>query len=130
MSRAKGKIIGILRILNKSRQNSGTAERVHYFDILEVNTEANDYIDLIMWQNATVPELPILWHISDEELGRSLGQQQQRFLSPLKIPNYPCHYTHSVERCVKMLTTEAAIPVCVPERRDGFIRSNNCSPEN
>ncbi|GBM07635.1 hypothetical protein AVEN_228139-1 [Araneus ventricosus] len=82
------------------------------------NFEAEDYRELIDWQNWEKTEPPLSMGISDETLKQIVvdGAPSEAF----DFQNYPCP-THSVERCVK-LVTEASAAVCDAIRRDGFIR--------
>ncbi|GBL77695.1 hypothetical protein AVEN_152916-1 [Araneus ventricosus] len=107
--------LGLRRIMEAiARKSIGLRK----FTILDFNFEAEDYHELIDWQNWEKTEPPLTIGISDEALKQIVvdGGPAEVF----DFQNYPCH-THSVERCVK-LVTEASAAVCGVTKRNGFIR--------
>ena len=81
-----------------------------------MNFKANDYIDLIDWQQTDISEPPLLADVRLEDIELFVAGGS---VPVMDFPKYPCH-TQSVERCVK-LVTEAALSVCSTATRDGFI---------
>lgn len=107
--------LGLRRIL-KAREIKTKA--IRHFKLPSLNFDAEDYINLIDWQNTEVTEPPITSNISTEDLKEFIRSPDTPMLD---FPKFPCH-TQAVERCVK-LVTEAAKSVVGPAARDGFIHS-------
>lgn len=80
-----------------------------------INFLAEDYIDMITWDEKEINPPPLIQNIYDEDL-ISLVKN-----SNLKIPDIPCH-TQSVERCIKTVT-EASQQVCGSKSREGLIQN-------
>lgn len=89
------------------------------FIVPKLNFEANEYFDLITWQDLEVTEPPILSLFSDAELNKVVLNPTTDTVT--KIRNIPCN-TQAVERAVKIVT-EVSGSVCGAERRDGMIRT-------
>lgn len=104
--------LAVCRIL-KARSNSASNE-LRTFMVPKINFEANDYIELINWQETSVYEPPITKKLTSDELPKF-------YINFKNLSSYPCH-TQAVERCVKMVT-EAAGSVMGSESRDGQIRT-------
>ena len=105
--------LAMRRILRARSEKYG----VRKFAIPKINFEAEDYIDLIDWQNTAVFEPPILTNTAVDDLEMFVANGEAPVID---FPKYPCH-TQSVERCIK-LVTEASAAVCGLKARDGFIR--------
>nr|CAH7731779.1 unnamed protein product [Callosobruchus chinensis] len=99
--------------IKKARTN--TSKELRVFKAPKLNFDADDYIDIIDWQNINVTEPPITKALTIEEL------TEQSSHNTLNIGEYPCH-TQAVERCVKVIT-DASLKVCGSEARDGYIRA-------
>jgi hypothetical protein len=107
--------LGLRRILKARTVNS---RKIRKFDIPKLNFDAQDYTDLIDWQNVTVTSPPLLMKVPDDEVKASILSG-----NPLEFEKLPCH-TQAVERCIK-LVTEASTAVCGAAARDGFINVRN-----
>jgi hypothetical protein len=107
--------LGLRRILKARTVNS---RKIRKFDIPKLNFAAQDYTDLIDWQNVTVTSPPLLMKVPDDEVKASILSG-----NPLEFEKLPCH-TQAVERCIK-LVTEASTAVCGAAARDGFINVRN-----
>lgn len=81
----------------------------------QFNFFAEDYTNLLNWQDINITPPPILSKYPIEEL------KQMAKTNGLPPHDYPCH-TQSVERCVK-LVTEAAQRVIGESGRDGLIQN-------
>lgn len=88
------------------------------FKVPSFNFDAEDYTDIIIWQNHQLTEPPLTLNMTGEYLKAiakiGIGTCQL-------IKDFPCH-TQAVERCVK-LVTEASSAVCGKNKRDGFIKA-------
>ncbi|GBL81233.1 hypothetical protein AVEN_267048-1 [Araneus ventricosus] len=107
--------LGLRRIMAAIARKSIVLRK---FTIPDFHFEAENYHELIDWQNWEETEPPLAMGISDEALKQMMvdGVPAEVF----DFENYPYH-TQSVERCVK-LVTEASAAVCGATKRDGFIR--------
>ncbi|KAK2578323.1 hypothetical protein KPH14_012624 [Odynerus spinipes] len=105
--------LSLKRIL-KARVNDVSA-RVRVFKIPKLNFSAEDYIDVIVWNECQVTSPPILFKYSNEELIRIVQNND------LQVDDFLCH-TQAVERCVKSVT-EVSQRVIGPEARHGFIKN-------
>ena len=105
--------LAMRRILRARSEKYG----VRKFAIPKINFEAEDYINLIDWQNTAVLEPPILTNTAVDNLEMFVANGEAPVID---FPKYPCH-TQSVERCIK-LVTEASAAVCGLKARAGFIR--------
>jgi hypothetical protein len=105
--------LGMRRILRARSQKYG----IRQFCVPTLNFAANDYIDLIDWQNTNITEPPLLAEISVNDIEMFVVSGD---VPVIDFPKYLCH-TQAVERCVK-LVTEASAAVCGMQARDGFIR--------
>ncbi|KAF0705713.1 Uncharacterized protein FWK35_00035610 [Aphis craccivora] len=109
--------LAVTKIIEARKNNEeGT---IRCFQIPLLNFNANDYFELINWENNQVTEPPITSKIDQEILKQIIGGRNKE--NYFDIFNFPCH-TQAVERSVK-LVTEASAAVCGQTRRDGFIRS-------
>jgi hypothetical protein len=64
---------------------------------------ASDYIDLIDWTSCSVTIPPILSKLTVAKLQSLISGELSQLIN---IAKFPCH-THSVERCVKLVTDAA-----------------------
>jgi hypothetical protein len=102
----------ILRSRNECRQENGIRE----FVIPKLRFGANDYIDMIDWQNIKVTAPPVISALSKADLEECIARE---CVPAQEFPKFPCH-TQSVERSVK-LVTEASAAVIGQTSRHGFI---------
>ena len=105
---------GWRRILKARTENQNKS--VRKFVIPPLNFRAQNYCEIINWQDVSLTEPPATRAISDEEAENYIKTGKM-----FEIEDFPCH-TQSVERCIK-LVTEASASVCGHEKRDGFIRA-------
>lgn len=110
--------LAMRRILSIRTKESAAQGKIRKFEIPTINFLANDYIELIFWQEQAISEPTLTRHLTDEELKKEISENLP-MLSLLF--NLPCH-TQAVERCVKVVS-EASLSVCDSSARDGFIRS-------
>ncbi|GBP52809.1 WD repeat, SAM and U-box domain-containing protein 1 [Eumeta japonica] len=103
---------------------SETAPGIRTFKVPALNFDAEDYTQIITWQDLKITEPPLTSKLSDEAL-KSIVKSGLGTI--LKVKKYPCH-TQAVERCIK-LVTEASSAVCGEHKRDGFIRARLLSHE-
>lgn len=112
------------------RKSDEPNERVRIFNLPTSNFNANNYTEMIDWENITETILPILKKMD-------FGSNNAKFLAQKKLSDYelpfdlmklPCH-TQSVERCVKIVT-EASLAVCGEERRNSLILNTLKSRQN
>ena len=106
--------LGYRRILNVLKKDISNSIRT--FKVPKLNFEAEQYIDMINWQETTVTVPPLLHGIrvsTVEELIITGNKTEM-------IPKIPCH-TQAVERLIK-LVTDSSSAVSGPAARDGFIR--------
>ena len=89
---------------------------VRKFVLPTVNVTADNYDELVNWQDYQRTEPPMMMNITNEEIDIAIETGQRWTLD-----NFPCH-TQAVERHVK-LVTEAAAAVCGELRRDGYVRA-------
>lgn len=97
-------------------------ETTRDFVIPPLNFHANDYTELINWQNCSLTEPPLTKHIPSAEIEKMA--EMGGFVES-KLWNLPCH-TQAVERAVKIVS-EASSSVCGTKSRDGFIRTTLAS---
>lgn len=114
--RRKVRELSVERII-KARSNYDN-ETIRIFEVPTLNFEANDYCDMIFWDNVIVTPPPLLTNYSNESLLQFIENAAKKDLFP-----FPCH-TQAVERCVK-LVTEVSSKVSGEDTRDAFIRSVN-----
>ncbi|GBM50949.1 hypothetical protein AVEN_114602-1 [Araneus ventricosus] len=92
---------------------------IRYNIIPQLNFEAYDYTDMILWESTdvfiTVP--PVLRNISNEEIVDKLSLPNST-VPEWSFTDFPCHMV-AVERTVK-LVTEAVFRVCGFDARDGI----------
>lgn len=112
--------LALRRILKIRRATSDSGTVLRIFEVPTLNLNADDYIDLIDWENITEP--PLTKNITTEIICQAIIEPQIIQNEILKnIKNLPCH-TQATERCVK-LVTESSSAVCGPIRREGFIKN-------
>lgn len=105
--------LALRRIIKARTAKKSNSLRV--FKPPKLNFSAQDYTEIIVWQECEISAPPVLRNISDDDLRRKLNEKS------LEVVDFPCH-TQSVERCVK-LVTEASLSVTNAKHRDGFIRN-------
>lgn len=108
------------RIL-QARSSPHTEKVPRVFEVPQINFDANNYIDLIYWQQQFF-DPPILRHISNQEINEVIESQGDENLIFLKLP---CH-TQAVERSVKIVT-EASMSLCDKKSREGLIQAKLAS---
>lgn len=102
-------------------KNAQQTEEIRIFNLPNINFDANNYIELIDFDNEMTTIPPILMNF-DLSINDAKYYAQKKLCEHdlgFDIMNLPCH-TQSVERCVKIVT-EASISVCGEQRRNGFI---------
>lgn len=109
-----------LRRILKGRQTQGNSNQIRTFQLPIFNFDAEDYINLINWENVTEP--PITKFLTDDTILQAIADQNiiDSTILPA-IMHFPSH-TQATERCVKIVT-EASATVCGPVRRDGLIKT-------
>lgn len=107
--------LGLRRIL-KARAEKQTVLRE--FVVPKLNLDANEYFELINWQDTKITEPPLTADVPEADIRSFVKSGGQ---STIEFERFPCH-TQAVERCVKIVT-EASLAVCGEVSRDGFIRS-------
>lgn len=114
------KAMNIIFECRKSQTNE-----IRVFKVPKINFEAEDYVDLISWDQATEP--PLIKHLSDDELKELIMSKTSELKQILHLP---CH-TQAVERHVK-LVTEVSSAVCGFESRHariiGTLKSRSLMP--
>lgn len=121
---------GWTKIIQTRNENLSSLRQ---FQVPALNFDADNYIEMVDWENSEISVPPILQHFD-------FGSKSARTLANVKLihHNLPfdllevdCH-TQATERCVK-LVTEASNSVCGEQRRDGHIintlQSRNAMPE-
>ena len=106
--------LGWRRVLKARTQNQNKS--VRKFVIPPLNFRAQNYCDIINWQDVNFTEPPATRAISDEEVENYI--KTGKMFETEELPRH----TQSVERCIK-LVTEVSASVCGYEKRDGFIRA-------
>lgn len=106
----------IAELPNEQREHS-----IRHFQLPDLQINANDYTEMIDWNQQKITPPPVLNNTSTDELRNILSSNDNEPKYVWEFENFPCH-TQAVERTVK-LVTEAASTVCGFEMRDGFIRS-------
>ena len=96
---------------------------IRKFVLPTVNLNADNYYELVNWQDCQRTEPPMMMDITDEKIDSAIEAGQRWTLD-----DFPCH-TQAVERHVKIVT-EAAARVCGELRRDGYIRAKLLSRAN
>lgn len=107
--------LGLRRIL-KARAEKQPVLRE--FVVPKLNLDANEYFELINWQDTEITEPPLTADVPEADIRSFVKSGGQ---STIEFERFPCH-TQAVERCVKIVT-EASLAVCGEVSRDGFIRS-------
>jgi hypothetical protein len=112
-SRANMKTLAYRRILAVREKRSN----VRKFELPKLNFNANDYTDMIFWQEVDRCEPPIMQQYSSNDIRNLMNDK----ISPtLEIVQYPSN-TQAVERAVKMVT-EASQAVYGAQERDQLIK--------
>src|ERR1051325_324363 len=101
-------------ILNLREQKSDIGLQIRKFNVPVIKFDANDWDELINWDNVTITEPPMTSHLSSKEIEVVVD-------TPLAVAAYPNH-TQSAERCIK-LVTDASKAVYGYDAQDGFIRA-------
>lgn len=116
------KQISVLALRKILKSRDSVSRGVREFRVPNLNFAADDYIDIVTWNEVAVTEPPVLKKITTSIILECIETPEKidRLIIPL-LKKYPCH-TQATERCVK-LVTEASAAVCGPKRRDGFIRT-------
>jgi hypothetical protein len=104
--------LGLRRLMKAKKQKKSGLRK---FAIPILNFQANEYFDLIDWQEH-LTEPPLLLELSEDEISHHI---REAACAMMEFPKFPCH-TQAVERCVK-LVTEASAAVSGAEARHGFI---------
>ena len=105
-----------MRRILKARAEKQTVLRE--FVVPKLNLDANEYFELINWQDTKITEPPLTADVPEADIRSFVKSGGQ---STIEFERFPCH-TQAVERCVKIVT-EASLDVCGGVSRDGFIRS-------
>ena len=87
------------RILRSTGQ-SVSHGRIRQLRVPKLNINANGYIDLIDWTDATISEPSFTYSVTTNKTKEMIDSKA---FSEFKIPELPCH-TQSVERHIKLVT--------------------------
>ena len=104
------------RIIAARMEHSSSA-LVRQFRVPVLNFGAEDYVDLVAWQDIDRHAPPVMDGFSDQQIRGFVANSDD----VVTLEHFPCH-TQAVERHVK-LVTESSAAVCGQQQRDGFIRS-------
>jgi len=107
--------LGYRRIL-KAKQTP-KSQNVRNFMIPKLRFDADEYHQMIDWQEIDLTEPPILTKLTETEIKELIETNEK----PQGMPNFPCH-TQAVERIIK-LVTDASATVVGQENRDGYVRA-------
>ena len=107
------------RRINKCKETE-REKSVRIFRVPKLRFEAEDYTNMIDWQETLISEPPLTRNMSPEDIEENI--KTKAVFHALEFPNH----TQAVERCVK-LVTEASIAVIGQEKREGFIRNRIAS---
>lgn len=93
---------------------------IRRFCVPKLNFNANDYHEMINWQDTPTAVPPLLVNVSEIDLKDILESPYEAEILR-NIKRYPCH-TQAVERVVKVVT-ESSLITANCNRRDGIIRA-------
>ena len=110
--------LGLRRVL-RSRKLSNSVTNTKTFKIPNINFDADNFCDMIDWQNVEVTPPPLLYDAADDVIRRAINEET-KILSANELLNIPCH-TQAVERIIKLVTT-ASSKVCGQKNRDGYLK--------
>lgn len=114
--------LGWRRIKNVRATCRASSSNVRSFKVPKLNTNCNDYMELINWHTTEITEPPLTKAISDDDVDQYIRNKN------MYVPEkYPLH-TQAVERIIK-LVTDASSQVCSHEAREGFICTRLASRE-
>ena len=91
--------LGLRRVL-RLRKLCNSVTNVRTFEIPNVNFDADNFYDMIDWQNVVTPP-PLLHDVADDVIWRAVNEGTQ-ILSGNELLNIQCH-TQAVERMIKLL---------------------------
>ncbi|CAH1116385.1 unnamed protein product [Phaedon cochleariae] len=112
-----------LRRILKCRTSHPIENGIREFKVPRINFEAEEYWDMIDWQQGDITEPPLTKDITEAALREMISEVPDT----IDILKFPCH-TQAVERHIKMVT-EASSLVCGSSSRDGLIRARISSRE-
>ena len=121
MVNAENKIIcelGIRKVL-RSRKLCNSVTNIRTSKIPNINFDADNFCDMIDWQNAVVTPPPLLHDVAnkcDDVIWKAINEGTQ-ISSGNELLNIPCH-TQAVQRMIKLVTT-ASTKICGQKSRDG-----------
>ena len=105
------------RILQARARNS-EEQTIQLFESPKINFEAEDYIDMIAWNEVKMLEPPLTQSVESADLLECIKIKNIPKIQFIKYPNH----TQAVERNIKIVT-EASSSVCGAVNRDGYIRN-------
>lgn len=107
--------------IKKCRSKQKYSKSVRVFHLPTLNFNADDYTDLISWDDNEITEPPVTKQISDAELDLIIQGDDAPLQNLNTLFSLPCH-SQAVERIVKEVTI-ASREVYGHLSRDGFIRA-------
>lgn len=115
------RVRGWQKILEISQSQKPTKEIRPFKLDFEINFMAENYSEIIDWENEfkTVPPILRKFKFESKEAADYAAKKLCDHNFGIDLEKIPCH-TQSVERCVK-LVTEASLAVIGEEKREGFI---------
>ena len=104
-----------LRRILKARKTDWKG-KISHFDLPDLNFEAEEYFEMIHWDNPLEP--PATMNLSDEDIASMIRNGSQ-----FEIEKLSCH-SQAVERHLRVrLVTQASLVTCGAKARNGYIRS-------
>ena len=107
--------LGLRKVL-RSRKLCNSVTNIKACKIPNINFDADNFYDMIEWQNVVVTLTPLLHDIAADVIWRAINKGTQ-ILSGNELLNSP-FYTQAVERMIKLVTT-ASSKVCSQKSRKG-----------
>jgi len=106
------------RRIKEARTRKVPGAKVRIFEVPPLNLDAEDYVDLIQWEELDITEPPLISTFTDEQVEEFISTGKK--LEDPSILDIPCH-TQAVERSVQ-LVAESASSTCEYEARDRYVR--------
>ena len=91
--------LGYRRIL-AARLEHSSSSKIRQFRVPVLNFDANDYIDLVSWQDIDRHDPPIMKNYSENQIRAFIDKADTNVI---QLPHFPCP-TQAAERCIKLVT--------------------------
>ena len=100
--------LGLRRVL-RSRKLCNSVTKIRTSKIPNINFDADNFYEMIDWQNVVVTLPPLLHDVADDVIWRAINELKEHNFFWKRVAQYPMsHSSRAVKRMIKLITMHPA----------------------